>query len=154
MDVTSPPEGPTEGPGAERLARALLILRVSLGVFMLLWAVEKLVRPGASAQIWSSFYGIGLPESLSPVVGIAEIVLVLAFLAGLWRRLTYGAVLLLNVISVGSTWSQLIHPWEGSNHLFLAGIPVVGACVVLYLLREHDAWSVDAIRRSPRGDAS
>lgn len=131
----------------DRLPAALLVLRATLGVFMLLWAVEKFVRPGTSAQIWESFYGIGLPAGLSPWLGAAELLLVAAFLAGAWRRWSYGLVLLINLASIGSTWPQLLSPYEGSNHLFLAGIPVLGAFVALYLLREWDVYSWDAKRR-------
>jgi uncharacterized membrane protein YphA (DoxX/SURF4 family) len=127
---------------------ALAILRVSLGVFLLLWAVEKFAIPASTVGIWSHFYGVPLAASLVPLVGTLESALAVAITVGLWRRVSYGLGLLLHAVSVLSTWRQLLDPWGlrsgGSpNHLFLAGIPVLAAFLVLYLLRDRDAWTLD-----------
>ena len=55
-----------------------------------------------------------------------------------WRRLTYGAVLVLHAISTLSSYRQYLSPFEGSNLLFFAAWPMLAACVGLYLLRDHD----------------
>jgi putative oxidoreductase len=136
---------------------ALAVLRVSLGVFLLLWGLEKFAIPTATVGIWAKFYGVGLAVALVPVVGASESALALAITVGLWRRLTYGLGLLLHAVSVFSSWRQLIDPWglrsgASPNHLFLAGIPVLAGFVALYLMRARDAWTVDALlvrRRSP-----
>ena len=127
---------------------ALAVLRVSLGVFLLLWGVEKFVIPEVTVQIWGGFYGVGLAAALVPLVGALESALALAITVGLWRRATYGLGLLLHAVSVAATWRQLLDPWGlrsgGSpNHLFLAGVPVLAAFVALYLLRDRDAWTLD-----------
>ncbi len=134
---------------------ALAVLRVSLGVFLLLWGVEKFVIPAATVGIWGAFYGVTLAAAMVPVVGALESALALAVAVGLWRRLTYGSGLLLHAVSVLSSWRQLIDPWGlrsgGSpNHLFLAGIPVLAGFVALYLLRDRDAWTLDERLRRPR----
>ena len=41
-----------------RLSISLLILRLSLGLFLLLWALEKFILPQTTEQIWASFYQI------------------------------------------------------------------------------------------------
>lgn len=127
---------------------ALAILRVSLGVFLLLWAVEKFVIPTTTVHIWEKFYGVGLARPLVPFVGALESALALAIAIGLWRQVTYRLGLLLHAVSVLSTWRQLIDPWglrsNGSaNHLFLAGVPVLAGFVALYLMRARDAWTLD-----------
>jgi putative oxidoreductase len=127
---------------------ALAVLRVSLGVFLLLWGVEKFVIPTISVRIWEHFYGVGLAASLVPLVGAVESVLALAIMVGLWRRVTYGLGLLLHAVSVLSSWRQLFDPWGlhsgGSpNHLFLAGVPVLAGFVALYLMRARDSWTLD-----------
>lgn len=134
---------------------ALAVLRVSLGVFLLLWGVEKFVIPDVTVRIWSGFYGVGLAAALVPFVGALESALALAITVGVWRRVTYGLGLLLHAVSVLSSWRQLIDPWGlrsgGSpNHLFLAGIPVLAGFVALYLLRDRDAWTLDERLRRPR----
>lgn len=127
---------------------ALAVLRVSLGVFLLFWGLEKFVVPNVTVLIWDKFYGVGLAASLVPLVGALESALALAIVVGLWRRVTYGLGLLLHAVSVLSSWRQLIDPWGlrsgGSpNHLFLAGVPVLAAFVALYLMRARDSWTLD-----------
>lgn len=127
---------------------ALAVLRVSLGVFLLLWGLEKFVIPGTTVRIWSTFYGVSLGAALVPVVGALETALALAITVGFWRRVTYGLGLLLHAASVFASWRQLIDPWGlrsgGSpNHLFLAGVPVLAAFLVLYLMRAGDTWTLD-----------
>ncbi|MEX2156877.1 MAG: hypothetical protein WD773_08560 [Gemmatimonadales bacterium] len=127
---------------------ALAVLRVSLGVFLLLWGVEKFVIPEVTVRIWGGFYGVGLAAALVPVVGAVESALALAITVGLWRRVSYGLGLLLHAVSVVSTWRQLLDPWGlrsggAPNHLFLAGVPVLAAFLALYLLRDRDTWTLD-----------
>ncbi len=136
---------------------ALAVLRVSLGVFLLLWGLEKFVIPATTVGIWGHFYGLGLAASLVPLVGALESALAVAITVGLWRRVTYGLGLVLHAASVLSTWRQLLDPWGlrsggGPDHLFLAGVPVLAAFVALYLLRDRDAWTLDewlSRRRTP-----
>lgn len=127
---------------------ALAILRVSLGLFLLLWGIEKFVIPEVTERIWQAFYGVGLAAALVPVVGALETGLAVAITVGVWRRVTYGLGLALHAVSVLSSWRQLIDPWGlrsggGPNHLFLAGVPVLAAFIALYLLRDRDTWTLD-----------
>jgi putative oxidoreductase len=42
------------------------------------------------------------------------------------------------------TWRQLLHPWaDPVNHLFIAGVPVLGAFIALFLLRDWDRGILD-----------
>ncbi len=43
------------------LGGALLALRVTLGLFLLQWGVEKFVVPENTVGIWQHFYGLSLP---------------------------------------------------------------------------------------------
>lgn len=127
---------------------ALVILRVSLGVFLLIWGLEKFAIPPSTVGIWGKFYGVSLAASLVPLVGALESALAVAITVGLWRRVSYGLGLILHAVSVLSSWRQLLDPWGlrsgGSpNHLFLAGVPVLAGFVALYLLRARDAWTLD-----------
>ncbi len=119
------------------LRLALLVLRVGLGVFLLLWSVDKMVAPEQTAKIFQFFYKTALPASLAPAVGALEAALSLALLAGLWKTWTHGAALALHAISTLSTWKPLLTPF-GEHHLFIAAIPVLAAFVTLFLLRRED----------------
>lgn len=129
---------------------ALAALRVSIGVFLLLWGFEKFVLPAATVGIWGRFYGVALAAGVVPVVGALECALGLAITIGFQRRVAYGLGLLVHAVSVLSTWRELWDPWglrSGGppNHLFLAGVPVLAGCLALYLLRERDVWTVDGL---------
>lgn len=121
----------------DELRVSLLVLRAGLGVFLLLWSIDKIVAPDQTVKIFEHFYLLPLPGGLAPVVGAVEAALSLALLAGLWKTWTYGAALGLHTISTLSTWRQLVDPF-GENHLFIAAIPVLAAFVALFLLRHQD----------------
>ncbi len=77
---------------ARRLALALLIMRISLGVFVFLWGLEKLIIPERTVGIYGKYYGIELDVAVAPFLGVAQCVLAAVFLAGAWRRWSYGLV--------------------------------------------------------------
>jgi uncharacterized membrane protein YphA (DoxX/SURF4 family) len=136
---------------SRRLAIALAILRISLGGFLLIWALEKFFIPQTTVGIWDRFYLIPIGSALPYVIGALEALLSVAIIVGLWRRWSYGLGLALHTISVVATWKQLIDPWglylnERPQHLFLAGVPVLAAFVVLYMLRDYDVTSLDGRR--------
>ena len=131
----------------ERLAlalpRALLVLRVTLGLFLLQWGIEKFVMPANTPAIWGYFYGVSLPEAAAYLFGAIEIALAIGLFLGLYPDVTYAAAALLHTVSVAVSWRQLIAPWtDPANHLFIAGLPVLGAFVALYLLRRWDRIAV------------
>lgn len=136
---------------ARRLPVALAILRISLGGFLLLWALEKFFIPQTTVAIWDRFYLIPIGAALPYIIGGLEAVLSIAIIAGLWRRWSYGLALVLHTISVVASWKQLIDPWglylnERPQHLFLAGVPVLAGFMVLYMLRDYDVLSLDGRR--------
>ncbi|HEU0305830.1 MAG TPA: hypothetical protein VFR30_02550 [Lysobacter sp.] len=118
---------------------SLLALRVSVAVVMLVWAVDKLVRPEHSSSVFDGFYGMpGVGESIVFVLGVAQLLLVLAFLAGVARTWTYGAILLLHAASTFVSWRQYLAPFESINILFFTAWPMLAACLALFLLRDQD----------------
>jgi putative oxidoreductase len=124
---------------SRNLLRALLILRITLGIFLLQWGIEKFVVPGNTPAIWGYFYGLSLPEVAAYVFGTAEIVIAIGMILGVFRTWIYGAAVVLHCLSVIISWRQLMAPWaDPYNHLFIAGVPVLGAFIALYLLRHHD----------------
>jgi uncharacterized membrane protein YphA (DoxX/SURF4 family) len=132
---------------SRRAAAALLILRVSLGLFLLQWGMEKLLVPEAAIHIGQHFYGVALSGAAVAVSGALETLLAIFLLVGVYRGWTYGIAVVVHAFSVAATWRQLLHPWarEG-NHLFIAGVPVLAALILLYMLRASDAYSVDGWR--------
>ena len=121
------------------LFRALLALRITLGLFLLQWGVEKFVVPESNVAIWSYFYGMNVSRTIGYLFGAAEIAIALLMIAGMFRTIVYGAAMILHAVTVLVTWRQLIDPWgDPINHLFIAGVPVLGGFVALFLLRQWD----------------
>lgn len=116
---------------------ALAILRIGLGVFLLLWSIDKIVVPEVTAGIFEHFYRLPIPVEAAPAIGVAEAILSLAIILGVWKTVTYGLGLAIHAISTLVTLPQLLDPF-GENHLFIAGIPVLAAFVALFLLRGRD----------------
>ena len=122
-----------------RVGLALLILRVTVFLVMLIWTIDKFVRPDHAASVYEHFYCLrGLGSTIIYSIGIAELVLLLGFVIGFAPRFTYGLVLLLHAVSTFSSFRQYLHPFEGPNILFFAAWPMLGACFALYYLRDHD----------------
>ncbi len=126
-----------------RLAASLLLLRLTLGVFFLQWGIEKFVVPATTTAIFRNFYGLSVDGSLPMLLGAGQVVLALALLAGFVPRITYGLVALLHLVTVIVSIPRILSPWNPvSNHLFIAGVPILAAFVALYLLRDHDRWTL------------
>jgi uncharacterized membrane protein YphA (DoxX/SURF4 family) len=124
---------------SKALIRALLALRITLGLFLLQWGIEKFIVPQSSMFIWEHFYGVAAPPMLGYAFGIAEIAIALCMILGVFRTIVYGAALFLHTVTVLVTWRQLIDPWgDPINHLFTAAVPVLGGFLALFLLRRWD----------------
>lgn len=125
----------------QKLQISLAILRISIGLFFLIWSVEKILKPEVTQKIFKTFYFIeNLPISASYILGIFQTLIVLVFMAGLLKTWSYGALLGMHSVSVLSTYQRLLNPYEGSNHLFWAAVPALGALITLFLLRDSDRF--------------
>lgn len=118
---------------------SLLALRVSIAAVMLVWSFDKLVRPGHSVRVFEGFYAMpGVAENVIVALGIAQLLLVLVFLAGYAKTWSYGVILLLHAGSTFSSWRQYLDPYEGANILFFAAWPMLAACFALFMMRAQD----------------
>lgn len=133
-----------------RIEIAILLLRLSLGGFLLLWGIDKLVAPFSTVITFRGFYGLAINSTVAITIGVLEIALALAIIAGLFKTLSYGLGLVMHATSVVVTHKQWLAPF-GDNHLFIAALPVLGAFIVLFMLRDLDRrWSLDVWRQQRR----
>ena len=122
---------------ATRLQWSLFSLRIGVFIVMLMWTLDKFIQPEHAGKVFENFYGLaGLGSTIFMFIGLVELLLILAFLAGIYKRLTYGVVLLIHGISTFSSFQQYLDPFN--NLLFFAAWPMLAACVSLYLLRDED----------------
>jgi len=130
------------------LTVSLAAIRITFGIFMLIWALDKFINPAHATAIWDNFYHLPLKGYWIFVTALGQTLLALAVIVGFLKRWSYGLAFLLHLISTLSTWKQLLDPWgfqSGSPTvaLFQAAVPVVAASLAIYLLREYDTWTFD-----------
>ena len=116
----------------------LLIIRLSVAAFFLVWSLEKIFFPEKQQGVFEAFYGGAQPVGVIVTLGVVQTLVVLAFAAGALRTWTYGALLAMHAVSTASTLGRLIDPYEGLNHLFWAAVPTLAALLALFLLRRYD----------------
>lgn len=120
-----------------RLQWSLLSLRCGVFIVMVMWTLDKFVNPGHSARIFEHFYGIsGSTDTIAYILGALQLLLVIAFLVGIKKRINYGAIFIMHGLSTLSSYNQYIDGFN--NLLFFAAWPMWAACFALYLLRDQD----------------
>lgn len=127
-----------------RISVALLLLRLSVFLVMLMWTLDKFIRPEHAASVFENYYFVaGLGREITYILGAIELALLVGFVLGFVKRYTYGAVLVLHGISTISSFNHYIKPYaEGPHLLFFAAWPMLAACLTLYLLRDLDTLGV------------
>lgn len=127
-------------PRDTKLEMSLLIIRLATALFMLVWAVDKLVNPKHAQAVFAGFYHWnGATPQIVLAIGIIQIMLLLAFAGGLFRFFTYGAVLIMHAASTISSLGKMIPPYAPSaNILFWAAVPTLAAMLMLFMLRDRD----------------
>ncbi len=124
-------------PATDRLPAALLALRLSVFLVMLVWTLDKFLAPDHAAKVYEHFYFIrGLGAPVMYLIGAVELAIILGFVLGIAKRFTYGAVFLLHAVSTLSSFPMYLNPAAG--RLFYAAWPMLAACFALYALRDQD----------------
>lgn len=131
-----------------RLPVALVSLRFTVFLVMLVWTLDKFLAPQHAAGVFAHFYFLtGLGPAVMYVVGAVELIIIAGFVLGIARRFTYGAVLLFHAASTLASFPMYLNPAKG--RLFFAAWPMLAACVALYLLRDRDTlWAVPRAGRA------
>lgn len=128
----------------QRLSVSLLLLRLTVFLVMLMWTVDKFVRPEHAAAVYEQFYFLGgVGSTAMYVLGAVELLVVIGFVLGVAKLWTYGIVLVLHAISTLSAMPVYFDPYGGqANLLFFAAWPMLAACTALFLLRERDRLTI------------
>ncbi len=122
-----------------RLTLALFFLRLTVFGVMLLWTIDKFINPDHAVAVYARFYAIeGLDSMAMTLIGIAELIVLGAFLLGLFRTLSYGAVLVFHAVSTLSSYEMYLTPFADYHLLFFTAWPMLAACLALFMLREAD----------------
>lgn len=122
-----------------KLRLPLFLTRLSIFYFLLPWQVMRFTRPESAEGIAKKYYHVSaLPESVGLIIGVLWIALLVAFLVGFKKRISYGLVFLLHAGAIVVALPAYIWGLSGFNQLFLAAIPAAAAMGLLYVLRDED----------------
>lgn len=129
-------------------AGSLLVLRISLGLLMLIWGIDKLVNVEHGLEVSKHFYLDQFSSTtLLQAFGVLQIILGLAVVLGWLRRFAYPLLLLITGATLLGVWRSVVDPWgwylEGGNVLFYPSLIIFAAAWVLYCFRAEDTRALD-----------
>jgi putative oxidoreductase len=121
------------------LPLCLWLLRIGMFIVMLVWAIDKFIRPGVEASVYHRAYHLPLlPAIVIYIIGAFQILLATTFVMGLQKTFTAGLMLLGVLIYTIASYRLYMPPFQGDNLLFFAAWPMLAVCFSLYLLRKQD----------------
>jgi len=127
--------------GDKTLGWALFALRIGLAILFIIWALDKLINVDHAKAVFAGFYGQNaetMSNSVPYALGVLQLLLVLAFTAGAFKTVTYGALLLMHVATCIVSLKLHMDPFGTPNILFWANWPILSALIALFLLRHRD----------------
>lgn len=129
-------------------AYSLLLLRISLGLLMVIWGVDKLANVDHAIAVSEHFYlGLMSAPIMWNIFGCLQTLLGVAVILGLWRKFAYPAQAVISGVTMLGVWKSIVDPWgwmlEGSNVLFYPSLIVFASCLVLWAFRSEDHLVLD-----------
>ena len=132
---------------------SLLLLRISLGLLIVIWAMVKLGAPEAAIGVSDTYYGGLLSNgTLQFGLGIVQLVLGVLVIAGAFRRIAYPLMIVWLGLGALAVWKSIIDPLglvfgqDNVQILFFPSLTVAFATLVMAAFRDHDTLSIDAKR--------
>lgn len=130
---------------------SLLLLRSGTGLLLVLWGTLRVISPDAGPGLANKYYGGFLDlQSLQIGFGIAEVIIGLLVVLGLYRRISYSLQALILIPGAFVLWRYLLDPLglylldkDGSQILFFPSITIAAATLVLLAFQDVDRWSLD-----------
>jgi putative oxidoreductase len=134
----------------------LLLLRISVGLLIVWWGLDKIVDPAHGLAVSDRFYGGLLTwPALMPIFGGVQTLAGLLFMVGLFRRVVDPLVLLLNTASLLGVWRSIVDPWgwymEGTNALFFPSLTVFAASLLFLAIHNEETLVLDRRRSGHPG---
>lgn len=122
-----------------KLRLPLFLTRLSIFYFLLPWQLMRFTKHDQADYIAETYYHLpGLNETVGYVIGALWIILLIAFLLGFKKRISYGLVFVLHAGAIIVALPYYIYGLETFSQLFLAAIPAAAAMGLLYVLRDED----------------
>lgn len=122
----------------KKLKVALFALRIGVFIVFMAWTLDKIVNFKHNSGMIKHYYNVEVSEMFLIVLGVAELILLLAFLVGKYKTFTYGVVLFAHSVTTLVSAKRLFPPYEIHQLLYFGALPMLAACLALFLLRESD----------------
>lgn len=134
-------------------ALALLALRITTGILLVMWGAIKIGSPEAAIRVSNTYYHNLLSASaLQMPLGIAQAALGVFVILGLARRLTYPLQVIVLGLGTAAIWKYLVDPlglWllteETRKPLFFPSSTVFVATIILLLYKADDRLALDSL---------
>jgi len=127
------------------------MLRASVALLVLIWGIDKVLDVQHAINVSNRFYfGILSFPDLLPILGVAQCVLAILALVGLYRWIVDPVIAAINLGTVLSVRASIIDPWgwylEETNNLFFPSLTVFAGCLVLLAFRKEEILVLDTRR--------
>lgn len=129
----------------------LMMLRVSIGLLILLWGIDKIVNVDHAVGVSNRFYlGAFSNAGLLQAWGVIQTAVGALTVLGLLRRFAYPLVIAMNLVSLLGVYRSILDPWgwylEGTNVLFFPSLAVFAGSLLIWAFMDEDTIGLDARR--------
>ncbi len=133
-------------PTDRKIKLALLIMRLGIGSFLAVWTSLKFIRPEWMVNVFRNTYGLDwITADYAYGVGTIQALLVLAFVLGIYRTLSYSIIVVMHGTGVVGALlgGGLLNFAKFPNNLLWTSVATLAALVALWILRDLDEYTVD-----------
>lgn len=129
-------------------AITLLLLRLSTGVYLILWGLVKLISQDNAVAVSNKYYlGLLSADVINYGVGVIEIATGLLVSLGLFRNISYPAQLLFYLVGLLAITPYILDPFgmylvESAKLTFFPSTTLLFASIVLIAFKEFDTITV------------
>lgn len=129
-------------------AITLLLLRLSTGLYLVLWGIIKFTETANAVS--NKYYGGMLSgDTLNFVLGSVQIAVGLAVMLGLFRNISYAAQLAWYLAGILPIMHYIIDPFglyvaESAKLTFFPSTTLLISSLVMIIFKEYDTLTIDS----------
>ena len=129
---------------------SLLLLRLSTGVYLILWGLLKIIALEKATGVSNKYYnGLLNGELLNYGLGGLQVLVGLLVCLGLFRAISYTAQTVWYVAGVLPIMLYIIDPFglyvaDEAKLTFFPSTTLLFACFIMHAFKEYDTLSLDA----------
>jgi len=135
-------------------AISLLLLRLSTGIYLMLWGVMKLAAKDKAIGVSETYYnGLLSGDFVNYAVGAGEMIIGLLVVLGLFRSLAYVGQLAFYFVGAAAIITSLLDPFglylaDTARLTFFPSWTLLFASMILIAFKSDDTISLDAKRKT------